>query len=62
MSLRTICIAAALVSLCSAEELPLVTAVEFQPLAAQVTRVLQGLDLVGEPLPAAAPQVSAFSS
>ena len=32
------------------EELPLVSKVEFQPLAAQVTRVLQALDLVGEPL------------
>ena len=38
---------------CSAEELPLVTNVEFQPLAAQVARVLQALELVGEPLPAA---------
>ena len=36
-----------------AEELPLVTKVEFQPFAAQVTRVMQSLDLVGEPLPAA---------
>ena len=35
----------------SAEELPLVTAVEFQPLAAQVERVLQSLDMLGEPLP-----------
>jgi hypothetical protein len=34
------------------EELPLVTAVEFQPLSAQVTRVLQALDLVGEPMAA----------
>lgn len=38
---------------CLAEELPLVTAVEFQPLAAQVSRVLQALEVVGEPLPAA---------
>jgi hypothetical protein len=35
-----------------AEELPLVEKVEHQPLAAQVTRVLQALDMVGEPLPA----------
>ena len=35
---------------CSSEELPLVTKVEFQPLAAQVTRVLQTLEMVGEPL------------
>lgn len=37
----------------NAEELPVVTKVEFQPLAAQVTRILQSLDLIGEPLPAA---------
>jgi hypothetical protein len=36
----------------SGEELPLVTAVEFQPLAAQVARVVQALDVLGEPLPA----------
>ncbi|MBM3734704.1 MAG: hypothetical protein FJW39_02870 [Acidobacteria bacterium] len=36
----------------AAEELPLVTKVEFQPLSAQVTRVLQSLDLLGEPMPA----------
>ena len=36
-----------------AEELPLVTKVDFQPLAAQTERVLQSLDLIGEPLPAA---------
>src|SRR5262245_32356882 len=40
-------------AVCLAEELPLVTGVEFQPLAAQVSRVLQALELVGEPLPAA---------
>ncbi len=36
-----------------AEELPMVTKVEFQPFAAQITRVLQSLDLLGEPMPAA---------
>jgi hypothetical protein len=36
---------------CSAEELPSVEKVEYQPLAAQVTRVVQALDMVGEPLP-----------
>ena len=36
---------------CSSEELPLVTTVEFQPLSAQVTRVVQTLEMVGEPLP-----------
>ena len=39
-------------AVCSAEELPLVTSVEFQPLAAQVSRVMQTLDMIGEPLPA----------
>jgi hypothetical protein len=38
---------------CSAEELPLVTGVEFQPLAAQISRVMQTLEMLGEPLPAA---------
>jgi len=37
----------------AAEELPLVTKVDFQPLAAQVARVLQSLELIGEPMPAA---------
>lgn len=37
----------------SGEQLPLVSNVEYQPLAAQVTRVLQSLELVGDPLPAA---------
>ncbi len=41
-------------SLAFSEELPLVTKVEYQPLAAQITRVLQSLELVGEPLPIAA--------
>jgi len=40
-------------ALAAAEELPLVTKVEFQPFAAQVVRVLQSLELLGEPLPAA---------
>jgi hypothetical protein len=35
-----------------AEELPLVPQVEFQPLAAQAARVLQALELIGEPLAA----------
>ena len=39
-------------SLAFGEALPLVSKVEFQPLAAQVTRVLTALELVGEPLPA----------
>ncbi len=36
----------------AAEELPLVTNVEFQPLSAQVARILQSLELLGEPMEA----------
>jgi hypothetical protein len=36
-----------------AEELPMVTKVDFQPFAAQAARVLQSLELLGEPLPSA---------
>ncbi|MBI3666186.1 MAG: CehA/McbA family metallohydrolase, partial [Acidobacteria bacterium] len=36
-----------------ADELPIVAGVEYQPLAAQVARVLDALDMLGEPLPAA---------
>jgi len=36
----------------SAEQLPLVEKVELQPLSAQVTRVVQAMELIGEPLPA----------
>ena len=43
---------AAATLLCPAEELPLVTTVEFQPLAAQAERVLQALEVLGEPLAA----------
>lgn len=39
--------------LCAAEELPVVTKVEYQPFAAQVARLMQALDMIGEPLPAA---------
>ena len=35
-----------------AEDLPLVTAVEHQPLAAQVMRLVEALQILGEPLPA----------
>jgi hypothetical protein len=38
---------------CLADELPVVTRVEFQPLAAQIVRVVDTLDNVGAPLPAA---------
>ncbi|HZT33905.1 MAG TPA: CehA/McbA family metallohydrolase [Bryobacteraceae bacterium] len=37
----------------AAQELPLVTAVEHQPLGAQVLRVAQALEMLGEPLPPA---------
>ncbi|MBI1895295.1 MAG: CehA/McbA family metallohydrolase [Acidobacteria bacterium] len=36
----------------AAEELPLVSPVEHQPLAAQVTRLLDALDMLSDPLPA----------
>ena len=36
----------------SAQQLPLVTTVEHQPLAAQVSRLLEALQFLGEPLPA----------
>lgn len=36
-----------------AQELPVIEAVEFQPLGAQVTRLLEALDMLGEPLRAA---------
>jgi hypothetical protein len=35
------------------EELPVVSTVEHQPLAAQVLRVIEALEYLGEPLPAA---------
>ena len=38
---------------CFGDILPLVNDVEFQPIAAQVSRIMQTLDLLGEPLPAA---------
>src|SRR5687767_11008352 len=41
------------VVLCVAEELPIIDGIEFQPFAAQVSRVLQALEVVGEPMPAA---------
>src|SRR3989442_457899 len=38
-------------SVLAAEELPVITSVEHQPLAAQVQRVVEALDMLGEPLP-----------
>jgi hypothetical protein len=42
-----------LAAVAAAEELPVVEEVEYQPLAAQVIRVLDALDMLGDPLPAA---------
>ncbi|MBL8176243.1 MAG: hypothetical protein JNK48_16310, partial [Bryobacterales bacterium] len=42
-----------LTGLLSAQEPPVIANVEHQPLAAQVTRLLEALDMLGEPLPAA---------
>ena len=50
---RVSCLLLAFTFALVAEELPLVENVEFQPLAAQVARVLQSLDLIGEPMAAA---------
>jgi hypothetical protein len=48
--MRTLTFALALVLPCAmAEELPLVSNVELQPLAAQAQRVLQALEILGEP-------------
>lgn len=38
---------------CRAEDLPVINDVEFQPLSAQVRRVVESLDMLGQPLPAA---------
>jgi hypothetical protein len=48
-----ILILALLASALSADELPVISNVEYQPLAAQVQRVADTLEMVGEPLPAA---------
>jgi hypothetical protein len=51
--MKTLCLFCVVASGMSAEELPLVTGVEFQPLAAQVGRVLQAMEVIGEPMPKA---------
>ena len=51
--MKTLSLICLLVCGLRAEELPLVTAVEFQPLAAQAGRVIQALEVIGEPLPVA---------
>ena len=40
------------VCVAAAQQLPVITTVEHQPLAAQVSRLLEALDVLGEPLPA----------
>ncbi|HXI43370.1 MAG TPA: hypothetical protein VNH83_25545, partial [Bryobacteraceae bacterium] len=39
-------------SLASAQQLPVIEKVDHQPLAAQVSRLLEALDVLGDPLPA----------
>ncbi|MEX2261557.1 MAG: CehA/McbA family metallohydrolase [Bryobacteraceae bacterium] len=54
MGLRHVLVVALLVSASvRGEELPIVAVVEYQPLAAQVVRVLDALDMLGDPLPKA---------
>src|ERR1044072_9756530 len=50
--MRTLCLVFVASSLL-ADELPIVSNVEFQPLAAQVERVAEALEMTGEPLPPA---------
>ena len=49
--MRFVALVIALLPIAAADELPIVTTVEHQPLSAQVVRVMDTLDLVGEPLP-----------
>ena len=51
--MRLATLVAALALIARAEDLPLVPQVEFQPLAAHAARVLQALEVLGDPLPAA---------
>ncbi len=50
--MRTSILALLITVTLSAEQLPMVTAVEHQPLAAQVLRLIEALQYLGEPLPA----------
>jgi hypothetical protein len=47
------CLVFALTFAAAAEKLPVVTNVELQPLAAQTARIVQAMEMLGEPLPAA---------
>src|SRR5438132_14143366 len=49
----TLSLAAGLVGAGRADELPLVANVDLQPLAAQVRQVVEALEMLGQPLPAA---------
>ncbi len=51
-AVRLILVLALAGALAPGEELPIVTEVEYQPLAAQVSRLLEALQLLGDPLPA----------
>src|SRR5437867_3199477 len=48
-----LCVALALAAPVNAAELPKVSKVDLQPLAAQVRRLVEALDFIGAPLPAA---------
>jgi hypothetical protein len=48
--MRLSCLIVLIVSLAAAQQLPVVGTVEHQPLAAQVSRLLEALQLLGEPL------------
>src|SRR3954466_10603842 len=49
-------LASSLSGVSRAESLPLIEAVDFQPLSAQVRRVVEALDMLGQPLPEAVKQ------
>lgn len=49
--LPRICCGLFLACALAAQDLPLVSNVEYQPLAAQVSRLLDAMDMLGEPLP-----------
>ena len=52
-SVRALALALVLACAARGEALPVVTTVELQPLGAQVDRVIEALDMLGQPLPGA---------
>ncbi len=50
--MRMACVVFVVCGVAAAQELPVVSRVELQPLAAQVSRLLEALQFLGEPLPA----------